>query len=294
MNTLKWTIGEVTIYNIVELEAGPLIQSIIKNATQEAIQSIDWLYPHFADESGNLKAAVQSFLIKSDGKNILIDGCNGNGKLRTDIPEWSNLRTDFLAKLGRLGMALSDIDIVACTHLHCDHVGWNTKLENGIWEPTFPKAQYLFAQEEYEYWKKKPEKEIADDKAAFDDSVSPIVKAGLAKLVKPDYIIDRNMSLFPTPGHTPCHVSVLVESLGQHAIISGDFLHHPCQIAYPRWTTNADTLPDKGIETRIDVLRRIERSDAVLIGSHFAHPVAGKVISIGDGFAFRTVEQHED
>lgn len=286
MNVLSWRIGTVSIFSIVELEAGELIQSIIKGATSANIREIGWLYPHFADESGNLKALVQAFLIKTRESNILIDTCNGNDKTRTDVPQWGNLQTEFLEKLAEIGATERDIDIVACTHLHMDHVGWNTTLEGGVWVPTFPNAQYLFAREEYEYWKKKPEKEIADDKAAFDDSIAPIVSAGLARFVEPQHQINDEISFIPSPGHTPCHVSVLIKSHGESAIISGDFLHHPCQIARPEWTTDADTLPEKAIETRKNILAEIADSNTLLIGSHFAEPVAGKVARLAAGLVF--------
>lgn len=160
------------------------------------------------------------------------------------------------------------------------------KTLNTVGNPTIPNARYLFAQEEYEYWEQKPDKEIADDKAAFGDSVRPIMNAGLAKLVDVDYTIDRNIRFIPTPGHTPCHVSVLVESRNQRTIISGDFLHHPCQIAKPQWTTGADTLPDRAIATRQRILDQIADTDTLLIGSHFANPVAGRVVRLNGGFVF--------
>jgi len=286
MKSLKWKIGEVEIFQIVELEAGELIQSVIKGATPKNIRELDWLFPHFADKEGKLKALVQGFLIKSDNKNILIDTCNGNDKKRTDVPEWSNLQTNFLKKLNYLGVAESDVDMVACTHLHMDHVGWNTKLVDGEWVPTFPQARYLFSKKEYQYWVEKPEKEIDDDHASFDDSVTPIVKAGLADLVETDYKIDKQVSFIPTPGHTPYHVSVLVESNSQRAIISGDLLHHPCQIAKPQWVAKADTFPDKAKESRSKMLNEIADTETVLIGSHFANPVAGKVRYSKDGLRF--------
>lgn len=287
LTSLKWEIGQVEIYQIVELEAGEIIQSIIPEATPENIKKIDWLYPNFADENGNLKALVQGFLIKSESKNILIDTCNGNDKKRTDAPEWGNLQTDFLTKLIELGVSPDDVDVVACTHLHMDHVGWNTKLEKGEWIPTFPNAQYLFDSKEFEYWEKKPEKEIDDDHAAFEDSVMPVIKAGLAKLVDSNHAIDKNISFIPTPGHTPSHVSVLIESEGRKAIISGDLLHHPCQIANPSWVTEADTFPDKAKETRTNLFEEITDTDTLFIGSHFSNPVAGKIVrSSGEGFVF--------
>ncbi|MEK7517921.1 MAG: MBL fold metallo-hydrolase [Patescibacteria group bacterium] len=283
---LKWKIGAVEIFQIVEMEGGKLIQDSILNATPENIKKIKWLYPNFADDKGNLKALVQSFFIKSEGKNILVDTCNGNGKNRPTCPDWGNLQTDFLERLNDVGASDSDIDIVVCTHLHFDHVGWNTKLENEEWMPTFPNAKYLFVQKEYDYWKTIPDKEVEDDKLAFDDSVIPIVKANLAEFVSSDHKIDQNLSLIPTPGHTPGHVSIMIESQGKKAIISGDFIHHPCQIEHPEWSMGADALPEKALETRRKMLKQFADTNTLLIGTHFANPVAGRVIHSKNAFSF--------
>lgn len=274
---MKWTIGDIEVYQIVEMEGGELIQSTIPQATPENIKKITWLYPHFADEKGNLKALVQSFLIKSNGKNILIDTCNGNEKNRPTAPTWGNLHTDFLRRFSEIGIKETDINMVIFTHLHFDHVGWNTYLENAKWIPTFPNAIYLFVREEYDYWKQKPEKELDDDKFGFDDSVTPIVEAGLAQFVESNYRVDDNICLLPSPGHTPGHVSIMIASQGKQAIISGDFFHHPCQIAHPEWTMDADTSPNIALETRKKMLEEIADTDTILIGSHFPNPVAGKV-----------------
>jgi glyoxylase-like metal-dependent hydrolase (beta-lactamase superfamily II) len=283
---LKWAVGEVEIFQIVELEAGALIQSILKEASPQAIRGIAWLYPNFADRAGNLKAQVQSFLIRSNGKNVLVDTCNGNKKVRRDLPEWAGLNTEFLTGLSDIGVKPEDVNFVVCTHLHTDHVGWNTRLKEDEWVPTFPNAAYLFVRDEYKYWERRPEVEIADDKAAFDDSVTPVVKAGLAQLVEKDHRIDEHVSLLPTTGHTPSHVSILIESSGQRAVISGDFLHHPCQIAQPQWTTGGDTYPEMATATRQRILNQIADSDTLLIGSHFANPVAGRVVRTDEGLRF--------
>jgi len=288
MTGLAWKIGEVEILQIIELEeAGKLIQSTIREATPENIKKIGWLYPHFADKEGNFKSLVQSFLIRSEGKNILIDTCNGNGKNRPTMPEWGNLQTDYLKRLRNLGVNESEINVIACTHLHFDHVGWNTKLKDGLWIPTFPNAKYLFSKKEYDYWVKKPEKEVDDDKFAFDDSVAPIVKAELAKLVDNNYKIDKNLRLMPTPGHTPDHVSVWIESNGQKALISGDFLHHPCQLVHPEWTMDTDTLSDIALKIRQKMLNQLVYADILLIGSHFSNPVAGYIKKGKTGFVFK-------
>jgi glyoxylase-like metal-dependent hydrolase (beta-lactamase superfamily II) len=278
MKPLSWKIGKVTVTQIIEMEENKIFSSFIPKAIPEEIKKIEWLYPYFVDENGNLKALVQSFLIKSKDKNILIDTCNGNGKNRPNVPEWGNLNTDYLERFNEVGISPNSIDFVLCTHFHFDHVGWNTKMEDGKWVPTFPNARYLFSKEEYEYWIKRPEKEMIDDLNGLDDSITPIVDAGLANFVSDDYQIDRNIRLISTPGHTPHHVSVVIESQGKKAIISGDFVHHPCQIAHEDWTSAADTYPEQTVETRKKLLAEIKNTDTLLIGCHFANPVAGKVV----------------
>lgn len=203
------------------------------------------------------------------------------------MPTWGNLKTDFLNKFMNIGIPPERIDVVACTHLHFDHVGWNTLLKDGKWVPTFPNAKYLISKEEYNYWIKKPAKEMVDDFNGIDDSVTPIVEADLAEFTADDYRIDGNVYLIPTPGHTPHHVSVGIESGGRKAIISGDVMHHPCQIAYPEWITLADTHPKQTIETRNKFLDDVKNTDTLVIGSHFANPVAGKIIQKGKNYLFK-------
>lgn len=270
------------------MEGGKLIQESIPNATPENIKKIGWLFPNFADGNGNLKALVQSFLIKSEGKNILVDTCNGNGKNRPTCPEWGNLNTDFLIRLNEVGVSEVEIDIVISTHLHFDHVGWNTRLVEGKFIPTFPKAKYLFVEEEYKYWESKPEKEVDDDKFAFDDSVLPVVYANLHQFISPNHKITDNLTLLVTPGHTPGHVSIMIESQGKKALISGDFVHHPCQLAYPDWGMGADALPEKAIKTRRKMLGELADSDTLFIGTHFANPVAGYIENKTEGFFLDT------
>ncbi|MCL2384029.1 MAG: MBL fold metallo-hydrolase [Oscillospiraceae bacterium] len=288
MNNLKWEIGDVQVFQIVELEAGEIIQSIINEAIPENIRRIDFVYPNFADEHGNLKALVQAFLIKVGDEYILVDTCNGNAKKRTDMPEWSNLDIDFLEQLYDLGIKETDIDYVICTHLHTDHVGWNTIFKDGKWVATFPNAKYIFAKEEYDYWKSKPENEIDDDKSAFDDSVEPIMNQGLGMLVGSNYRLNDNISLIPTVGHTPGHISVIIESNNEAAIITGDLLHHPCQIAYPNWNTEADGIKKEATISREKLLNEISNKNIMLIGSHFSNPVAGYVQKENDIFKFVT------
>jgi glyoxylase-like metal-dependent hydrolase (beta-lactamase superfamily II) len=231
---------------------------------------------------------VQCFLIKSGDKNILIDACVGNDKTHTDVPEWAGLHTDFLEQLAEVGVKPADLNVVACTHLHNDHVGWNTRLDGDRWVPTFPNAQYVFVRQEYEYWLQKPENQIADDRAAFEESVSPIIEAGLARLVDIDHRIDSHLRFVPSPGHTPDHVCVLIES-GNHAgLISGDIMHHPCQVADPTWNCTCDSLPELAAATRQRLLSDIAGTETLLIGSHFSNPVSGRVARMSGQFVLRT------
>lgn len=278
-------IGNATITPIIELDAGDVIQDIIPKATKENVLSIDWLQPHFADKEGNLKATVQSLLIEINGKRILVDTCIGNGRKRPELPEWDNLNTTFLTRLQSV-CSPGEIDIVICTHLHFDHIGWSTTLKQGKWIPTFPNARYVLVKDEFEYWEAQPEAEIVDDKNGIDESVLPIHKAGLVDLVSVNHQVTEGISLFPTPGHTPYHVSLLIESAGQSAVITGDVIHHPIQIAHPDWMS-FDTDEKQAFATRQAFLERFANTETLIIGSHFADPVAGKIARSDGSFAFR-------
>ncbi|MBI4532884.1 MAG: MBL fold metallo-hydrolase [Candidatus Melainabacteria bacterium] len=275
MTSSTWKVGNIKITPIVEVEAGNIIQQIIPNATTDNIAKISWLKPHFVDDKNRLKALVQAFIVQTPDACILVDTCIGNDKKRSEIAEWNNLQTDFLKCLDRAGLKSQSIDIVLCTHLHFDHVGWNTMLVDGRWRPTFPRARYLFAEQEFSYWKSRPEREIEDDHAGFEDSVMPVFDAGLADLVPMNYSITDEISLFPTPGHTPAHVSVLIASGQEQAVITGDATHHPCQIAHPDWPTISDTDPGQATVSRRALLDRFVDTQALFIGSHFATPTAG-------------------
>ena len=283
MRPIIWNVGKVNITSITEIEAGNVIQKIIPNATKENISKIPWLKPHFADEENSLKAVVQAFVIQSSDHTIIVDTCVGNSKKRIEIPAWNNLQTDFLHRLVEQGYNRESIDTLLFTHLHFDHVGWSTILIDGKWIPTFPQARHLIVKQELNYWKGHPKEEAADDHAGMNDSVLPVLDAGLIDLIPEDHIISDEISLIPTPGHTPGHVSVLIKSQGEQAIITGDIIHHPCQIAYPEWES-FDTDKEKALLSRRNLLERFADTQTLIIGSHFASPTAGYLQRDGDGF----------
>ncbi len=279
-----WRIGNASLAPVHETHAGRIIQAGIAAAKPERLAEISWLTPRFADSEGKMKAVVQAFVIILDGTRVLVDTCVGNAKARPGLPEWSGLETAFLDRLATRGLGHDDIDFVICTHFHFDHVGWNTSQAAGKWVPTFPRARYIFSKDEFEYWKAQPVNENADDRAGFADSVLPVFEAGLAELVPSDHEICTGISLLPTPGHTPGHVSVRVESQGERAIITGDALHHPCQVAHPQWSESSDFDPELACRSRLAVLESCADSRTLLVGSHFAPPAANTIRREAGGF----------
>jgi glyoxylase-like metal-dependent hydrolase (beta-lactamase superfamily II) len=279
---MKWTIGDVTVTKIVELEMTGGSRFLLPQATPEEILPITWLQPHFADANGRLRMSIHSFVVETPDRRIVVDTCLGNDKQGRRIPHWNDRDGPFLADLAEAGFPADSIDTVLCTHLHVDHVGWNTRLVDGKWVPTFPRARYLMGREEYEHWRSV--KDRPDMVHILADSVTPIVEAGLATMVETNERICDEITLIPTLGHTPGHVSVMIQSQGEQALITGDFMHHPCQIAHPEWSTLADSDPDQGIETRRRMFQRLAGTPVLIIGTHFAGVTAGRLVTDGDSY----------
>jgi glyoxylase-like metal-dependent hydrolase (beta-lactamase superfamily II) len=279
---MKWTIGEVTVTKIVELEVTGGTRFLLPQATREEILPINWLQPHFADENGRLRMSIHSFIVETPGRRIIVDTCLGNDKQERRIPHWNDRNGPFLDDLAASGFPAESIDTVLCTHLHVDHVGWNTRLVDGRWVPTFPRAQYLMGRTEHAHWS--TVKDRPDMAHIMADSVTPIIDAGLARMVETDERITDEITLVPTIGHTPGHVSVMIQSQGEQALITGDFMHHPCQIARPEWSTLADSDPDQGIETRRRMFRQLAGTPVLIIGTHFAGATAGRLVIDGDSY----------
>lgn len=283
---MKWRIGDVTVTKIVELEVTGGSRFILPQATYDAVQPIAWLWPDFADERGRLKMSIHALVVETPERRIIVDTCLGNDKENRRIPTWNNLQGPFLADLAAAGFPRESIDTVLCTHLHVDHVGWNTMLVDAKWVPTFPKARYLMGRVEFAHWRGQPGLlNRRDDMAAvFADSVAPIHDAGLAELVETDHRICDEISLVPTIGHTPGHVSVRIASRGEEALITGDFMHHPCQIARPHWSSTADSDPDQARRTREHMLNELCGRPVLVIGTHFAGATAGHIVRDGDTY----------
>jgi glyoxylase-like metal-dependent hydrolase (beta-lactamase superfamily II) len=279
---MKWRVGEVTVTKIVELEVTGGSRFILPQATPEAILPIGWLQPDFADERGRLRMSIHALVVETPNRRIIVDTCLGNDKENRRIPTWNNLQTSFLTDLIAAGYPRETIDTVVCTHLHVDHVGWNTMFDHGSWVPTFPNARYLMGHVEFAHWMSQNARE--DMTAVLADSIAPVWEAGLVDLVETDHRICDEVSFVPTLGHTPGHISVRIDSRGEEALITGDFMHHPCQIARPDWSSTADSDPSEAQRTRERMLTSLSGTPILVIGTHFAGRTAGHVVCDGDAF----------
>jgi len=274
-------IGDVEITRVDELMLPTSIRWLLPDASRDAVEhTFDWLKPQFANEDGYLLQSIHTFVVRASGLTILVDTGVGNDKPRGGaIPAFNMLNTPFLERLADAGVSPEDVDFVVCTHVHSDHVGWNAKLVDGQWVPTFPRARYLCARPEWEYWSSVEGEEATEQ--LLLDSMYPIRGAGLLDVVEPDHRICDEVWLEPSHGHSPGHVSVRIESAGASAVMIGDVMHNPLQCAFPE-------LPAR--EARIEMLNRYADSGALVFGAHFAAPSAGYVSRDGEAFRFTGYE----
>ncbi len=275
-----WNVGDVRITRVVEMEVTGGSRFILPDATRDACLDYPWMQPHFMDAKGNLVMSIHALVLDTGARRIVVDTCIGNDKERA-IPTWSHLQTTFLADMEAAGYPREAIDTVLCTHLHVDHVGWNTMLVDGEWVPTFPNARYLIGEHEFGYWESEDDETRRDSIIA--DSVRPVMDAGLVDFVATDHVVAPGIQLTPTPGHTPGHVSVRISSGNEEALITGDCIHHPCQMTRTDWCSSADYDQSEARRTREGLLADLAESETLVIGTHFATPTAGHVRPRSEG-----------
>ncbi|HYP63168.1 MAG TPA: MBL fold metallo-hydrolase [Acidocella sp.] len=285
----RWKVGDITITKIVESQQLFDIPAAFPEASVEDLLALPWLQPHFVTPEGRGILSIHALVVDTPAKRIIVDTCVGNGKDRAGWAHYANRQTSFLRDLEAAGFAPESFDVVLCTHLHVDHVGWNTVLEDGQWRPTFPNARYLLNRSEYEYWAAPLEQMPGGfdivQRLTFSDSVQPIFEAGLVDLVEGAYSVCEEVSLVPTPGHSPGHVSVRISSCGEEALITGDIAHHPCQLAHVHWgIPHIDFNFEQAIETRRCVFAEVADRPVLVIGTHWAGATAGQVKRCGEAF----------
>jgi len=246
-----------------------------------------WVAERFVGVGETMALSFHTFALSVGGRRILVDTGCGNTKERSGVGAglFAGLDTPFLDRLNDAGFGPESVDTVICTHLHVDHVGWNTRLDHGRWVPTFPNARYLFVDRDFEHWARQDEEMHA---AAFADSVRPIVEAGLADLIPPDHVVCDEVRLEPTPGHTPGHASVRIASDGASAVITGDLAHHPLQLAAPERSSFADSDPILASRTRRDFVDRYADTGTIVFGTHFS-PTGGTLHRDGGGVVLHDV-----
>jgi glyoxylase-like metal-dependent hydrolase (beta-lactamase superfamily II) len=285
MATTTFTIGDTIVHRIIEMECGftPALEFLPTLTPEVLAESRPWMRDPLAlDDQDKLVLCFQAYIIRTGKHTILIDSCVGNDKNRPTRPMW-HMKKDsiFMDGLKEVGLSVEDIDFVLCTHLHVDHVGWNTRLENGRWVPTFPNARYLFSKTELDFWLAENARETVPPIA---DSVIPIVEAKRHQLVTSDYGLNDLVSLVPTPGHTIDHYAVRLGKGGKDAIFTGDFIHSPLQAKWPDLGMRLDYDQRQSSATRWKLLEELCDTTTQCCFAHFPSPSRGYIRRWGDGF----------
>jgi len=278
-------LGDIKIRRIIEQE-GPFfpVHDFFPKFTPEMMaENSHWLQPRFIDKDGMLLLCIQSYIVETPHHKILVDTCCGNHKPRPLRPFWHMMASDRYEKnLAAAGYAVEDIDFVMCTHLHVDHVGWNTRLENGRWVPTFPNARYIFSDKELAFWTDR-EKQNPEAAPWMTDSVLPVVAAGRVDVVKSEYAFNDYVELLPAPGHTIDQFNVLAGKPGHNALITGDMVHSPIQVRYPEIGMMSDWNSEIAGESRNRLFSRFCDTSTLICTGHFPSPSAGRITRGKDG-----------
>ncbi|MDE2198895.1 MAG: MBL fold metallo-hydrolase [Rhodospirillales bacterium] len=285
----RFTVDDMIIHRVIEQEQAfmPALDMLPGLAPEVLEANRHWMEPAALDAAGALLLCFQSYVVRTPHHVILVDSCIGNDKPRPNRPSW-HLKTDdvYLRALAAAGLAPEDVDFVLCTHLHADHVGWNTRLIDGRWVPTFPRARYVFAESEFAHW---TAQHAAAPVAPFADSVLPIVEAGRADLVRGDHALGDHVRLLPTPGHTPGHVAIAFGRGRDAAVMSGDLIHTPLQARYPELSVRFDVDMAQAAQTRLGFLARYCDTGTLCCTAHFPSPSAGRITRWGEGFRCEAV-----
>lgn len=284
-----WEIDKFRVDKVVEFQEAIFTPAaLFPAATPAVIESHrPWLEPNQMDpESKRLISSFHTFVVRTPRHTILVDTCAGNLKNRPDKLRYHMKEFPYLERLAAAGVRPEAVDLVVCTHLHVDHVGWNTVLQDGRWVPTFPQAKYLFGRKEWEYWQEVAKRPGGKVEGHHEDSVLPIIEAGKSVFVEEDHEIENGIWLEPSPGHTPGHLILHLSSGRREAVIVGDMMNHALQVAEPDWSTCFCADPDLARRTRRAFLEKYAETNTLVMPSHFPTPTAGRIVRSGASFRF--------
>ncbi|MBM3515117.1 MAG: MBL fold metallo-hydrolase [Alphaproteobacteria bacterium] len=280
----SWTFGDVTITKVIDVIGPYDAAQAYPGAPIEAFEAnADWLSPHFYNPA--TKAIIfsyHSYVVRTPKRILIVDTCIGNDKSRKRLAKFDMRKGPYLENLRAAGVRPEDVDFVTCSHFHSDHVGWNTRLERGRWVPTFPKAKYMFNKAEVDNVQSRV-RTGTGDVASYEDSILPILDSGQAEIIRGDAPIDASVTIVPSPGHTPGHQSVTINSRGKRAVLAGDILHSPMEVLYPEWICVFDQDKTHGIEGRKTFIEAHVDKDITVFAAHFDGPTAGKIVSTRRG-----------
>jgi glyoxylase-like metal-dependent hydrolase (beta-lactamase superfamily II) len=281
-------IGDFEVHRIAEFE-GPFFPpaEFFPDFDREVMRAnADLLGPRLIEPaSGKLVFSFHTFVVKTGKHMILIDSCLGNDKERPTRPQFHRMRTPYLDDLARVGVKPEEVDYVMCTHLHWDHVGWNTRLDNGRWVPTFPNARYIMARREFAHWQEVHRGgEDTPHRRAFEDSVLPVVQTGQSVLVDDNYAFEDGLWFEGAPGHTPGNVVIHARSGDAKGVFMGDVIHHPLQLLKPEWSTLACTDRELSRKTRTRLIEEHAERGTRLLPAHFPAPTVGRIVRRGRAY----------
>jgi glyoxylase-like metal-dependent hydrolase (beta-lactamase superfamily II) len=290
-------LGEVTVTRVFEW-VGQIrtLGEIVPDSSAAARAA---LTSEFGGPDEEYRCAIQSWVLRSEGRTIIVDTGAGNDRERPQVAQFDHLATPYLDNLARAGVQPSDVDLVVNTHVHYDHVGWNTRLRDGAWVPTFPNATYLIPRIDHDYFDpanehRRPPVHTDSDRLrrrgshlVFADSVTPVVQAGQARLWSDEYRIDANLSLEPAPGHTPGSSVLRLRSGTDRAIFVGDILHSPVQLTEPEVNSCFCEDQAQARTTRRRLLAQAADTRALIVPAHFPGHGAAEVRPRGTGYEVR-------
>ncbi len=287
---MTFSLGDIRVDEIEDIETMDMTLAMVMPGVHpdELLPYLDWIEPdHYTAATATLHLTCRSFLLRHAGRVVLVDTCVGCGKARSARPAWDK-RTDdrFLRNLRAAGVAPEQVDTVFCTHLHVDHVGWNTQRVDGRWVPTFPNARYLIGRSEMAHWEMQARLKGAETIAhgAFVDSVLPIVAAGQAELVDDGYQLADGLALCALAGHTPGQLGLRIDRGSTRALFCGDAMHSPVQIPHPEWATAFCTDAPTSVATRHAMFAEAVSSGRVIIPAHLRRTASFRVSEVAGAF----------